>query len=339
MRIMRTLGIKTLGCIGLSGVLILPVQARQEKLVRKVIAKPSKTANTPKAGKFLASGGAEESGQTEATQKGEKDLLTARLIAANGPTDDKAVFQQLMIWGQKYEAEHQYKQAMCCYQAAALVDKAAAQMAMEELAKKVKKFEEQKQRNAEIHALIRGMDAGNAEDAFKLGKMYWEQGAYEEAVKVWEKASELKHPEAAYNVARLYEKGDHVEVNLAKAEQFYAMGAQNGHPECMYITAKLWEVAAQSPLNSAKASEARKLKEEAANRGHVLAAAEIGFTYSSEGDHEKARFYFKKAYDNADPQAVMTLRTQQIMAYVVAAERLRTSPVTLARTTGYALGG
>jgi TPR repeat protein len=224
--------------------------------------------------------------------------------------------------GRKYENANQLHRAMDCYKAAMLIDKNAALEAIEVLEVKMKDESERKKQKEEIRALLRGAQQGNASDAYRLGKIYYNQGQTDNTIEMWTLASENKHPKAPYRLALMYEKGDKVQVDLSKAEKFYRTGAINGHPECAYITAKLLEMEAQKQPNDKKKieDEAFQLKKEAANRGHAVAAAEIGYMYSSKGEHVKAKQYFEKARKYANPNSTMTVSVRQIMMYNIAAE-------------------
>lgn len=244
---------------------------------------------------------------TTSTQETKTELLP----------DEKSMCQQLMAWGKKYEASNQLYHALRCYKAAAIVDPAVAEEAIKNLEKQIKEIENQRRQNEVIQSLMLEADKGNATAAFKLGELYFDQGIVEEAVKMWTRASDLKHPEAAYKLALMYEHGDQVSVNLSKARQFYRQGAQNGQRECLYMTAKLMEEEAQNTPQTAsqKLKEARQMKEKAANLGHALAAAEMGFDYASSENYSKASFYFEKAFQNAQDLETITLSLRGCMEF------------------------
>lgn len=234
--------------------------------------------------------------------------------------------QQLIAWGKKYEASSQLQNALWCYQAALPMVPEEAQRSIDEVHAKMKKVAEQKQRAEEINALLRGVNEGHAEDAYKLGKIYWAEGDVPSAEKMWMKATEMKHAEAAYRLAKMYDEGDHVAVNITEAEKYYRKGADLGHPECMYVTAKLLEMAAQNgdPTDD-KMGLAKRYKEDAANQGHTLAAIEVGFTYSQANDHSRAKYYFELAAKNATPTDTIKLMVRQLMSYCIAAESLQST--------------
>lgn len=246
-------------------------------------------------------------------------------VAEKNETNSAELCKALITMGKKYENTNQLHRAMDCYKAAMLINKDIALEAIESLEIKMKEELERKKQEEETQALLRGAQLGNASDAYKLGKIYFNSGQIENAIKMWTLASENKHPKAPYRLALMYEKGDKVQVDLSKAEQFYRIGATNGHPECAYITAKLLEIESQKNPNEKQKieDEAFQLKKESANRGHAVAAAEIGYMYSSKGEHVKAKQYFEKAKKYATPNSTMTVSVRQIMMYNIAAEETK----------------
>ncbi|MDR1208628.1 MAG: sel1 repeat family protein [Holosporales bacterium] len=236
----------------------------------------------------------------------------------SGETDPAKVCEALISMGKRYEENNEFTQAMDCYKAAALINRESAKNAIDSLELKIKNEAELRRQEEEIQALQRGAKQGNAADAYKLGKIYYGRNDIDEAVKMWTLASENKHPKAPYRLALMYEKGDKVSVDFAKSEKFYRIGAANGHAECAYITSKLLEIASSTKPGSEE--EAFTLKKEAANRGHPVAAAEVGYAYAAKGEHVKARQYFEKAKKYATPNSTMTVSVRQIMSYNIAAE-------------------
>jgi tetratricopeptide (TPR) repeat protein len=232
--------------------------------------------------------------------------------------DSIKLCQSLIDIGKRYESTGEFVQAMDCYKAAALINKDLAKNTIASLELKIKNQSERRRQEEEIQALQRGAKQGNAADAYKLGKMYYARNEIDEAMKMWTLASENKHPKAPYRLALMYEKGDKVPVDFAKAEKYYRIGAANGHAECAYITSKLLEIA--SPTKPGAEDEAFALKKEAANRGHSVAAAEVGYAYAAKGEHVKARQYFERARKYATPTSTMTVSVRQIMNYNIAAE-------------------
>lgn len=237
-------------------------------------------------------------------------------------TDNQTMGQQLMAWGRKYEMMGQLQNALRCYQTALLMVPEEAKLAVTAVLKKIKLVEEQQQMNEAIHALMSEVDRGNGEAAFKLGKLYWEQNDFSSAEKMWVKASELKHAEATYRLAKMYEKGDHVAVNMPEAEKYYRKGALLDHPECLYVTSKLIEMEAQGDSTGEKMGLARAYKEKAANLDHVLAAIEVAFAYAKEKDHTKAKLYFEKAHKCASPTETVMMLVPQLTTYCMSAEAL-----------------
>ncbi|MDR3285708.1 MAG: sel1 repeat family protein [Holosporales bacterium] len=233
--------------------------------------------------------------------------------------------KKLIEMGEQYEAENKLQQALACYQAAFTIDQESANPYIQAISQKINKERGAQIHNEEIEALLHGAERGNSEDAYRLGKIYVQTGNIENAVKMFERASLQKHPKAAYKLAVIYEKGELVPIDLAKAERYYKEGAINGHPDCAYIVSKLLEIEAQkNPLKSKEIlEEAFQLKIDASNKGHSIAAAEVGYAYAAQNNHVKAKMYFLKAKKNATPGSTMTVNLLQIMRYNILAEDLK----------------
>ncbi|GHS91841.1 hypothetical protein AGMMS49949_02910 [Alphaproteobacteria bacterium] len=235
----------------------------------------------------------------------------------------KEVVESLLVLGKKYEQEKAFSLALDCYRAASAIDKSSASESLYAVRLKMKEEAEKKKSSEKIEALLRSARDGNADDAYQLGKIFWAKNKKEDAIKMWTLAAEHKHAKAPYRLAQLFEKGDDgAALDLAKAEQFYKMGAKNGHPECAYVVAKLLEFDAQKDATNKDAleKEAFRLKKEAAHKGHALAAAEVGYFYAATGNHLEAKQYFEKAQEHADTNTTMTVSLKQIMDYNIKAE-------------------
>ncbi|MDR1907853.1 MAG: sel1 repeat family protein [Holosporales bacterium] len=256
----------------------------------------------------------------------EEQVTKKEISTGTGSVNSAEVCVALIEMGKRYESAQELNRAMDCYKAAALIDSERAESAISSLELKIKDETERKKQDEEIQALQRGAKQGNAADAYKLGKIYYLKNNIDDALKMWILACENKHPKAPYRLALMYEKGDKVTVDLAKAEKFYRIGAANGHAECAYITSKLLEIDASNHPDKQKVEEeAFLLKKDAANRGHAVAAAEVGYIYASKGEHVKAKQYFEKAQKNASPNSTMTVSVRQIMTYNIAAEDTKMS--------------
>jgi tetratricopeptide (TPR) repeat protein len=190
---------------------------------------------------------------------------------------------------------------------------------MKRMDKKKQEFEEQQEKKAEIEALSTSALNGNAQDAYRLGKIFWSQGKKDEAIEMWTLAGKNKHQKAPYLLAQLFEKGEDVTLDLEKAERFYRIGAENGHPICEYVVAKLLEFDGQI-------DESLRLKNNSAEKGYYLAAAEMGYYYAKQGNHLKAKQCFEKAWKNAPEDAHFTVQLKTLMDYNIQAEAKLLSP-------------
>jgi TPR repeat protein len=233
------------------------------------------------------------------------------------------VCNELIQRGQAYEKQQQYQKALYFYQAASVENSEVAAPYMQAIAKKVSEENGNNIRNEEIASLKRGAEAGNPDDAYHLGKFYLKINDVEAAIKMFNLASINKHSKAPYKLAVMFERGDGVSIDLTKAEEYYKIGAVNGNAKCAYIVSKLLEIEAKK--NPAKerfiTQEARRLKLDAASRGHIIAAVEVGYDFAATGDHVQAKRLFEKAKNNAARNTTMTVCVQQIMAYNIEAEK------------------
>ncbi len=96
-----------------------------------------------------------------------------------------------------------------------------------------------------LHEFRRLAEQGEAKAQFNLGNMYENgQGVPRDkarAVKWWRKAAEQGHAEAQYNLGVMYDKGQGVTQDYAKALQWYRKAAEQGLATAQHNLGNMYE--------------------------------------------------------------------------------------------------
>lgn len=71
-------------------------------------------------------------------------------------------------------------------------------------------------------------------DRYIAGSEAYRVGDYEVAVKQWRAAANYRHPQAAYNLALMYESGTGLDRDLKKATYYHYIGAKAGSEDAAY---------------------------------------------------------------------------------------------------------
>ena len=239
--------------------------------------------------------------------------------------NNKEISNALIKLGKQHEERKQLRQALDCYKAASVIEKGVADEYIKTISSKMNESKIDEIRKEEISVLTRGAESGNAEDAYKLGKIYLNSNDIDSAIKMFDLASKNRHQKAPYKLAVMFEKGDLVPIDLGKAEEYYKIGAMNGHPECCYIVSKLIEIEAKKDPSKEDEllEQALRLRIDAASRGHAIAAAEVGYQYAEKNDHIKAKEYFEKAKKNSSPTTTMMVSLKHMMDYSINSENMK----------------
>lgn len=224
-----------------------------------------------------------------------------------------------LAMGTQSEQVGQLDQALQYYKAAALVDPAKAEPYIKATETRIQQERDKKQEEETELALERSARQGNAADALRLGKARLDKGKIDLGIEMLNLASQYKNSEAPYILAKMYETGDRVPVDLEKAETYYEIGAQNGNPECAYIQAKLLELKSKEiqdiKAREQKSNEAQKWLKEAADRGHAKAAFEFFWTMVSKGMFGPALEYMEKARITAKDDTSITIGLRDLVNF------------------------
>lgn len=236
--------------------------------------------------------------------------------------NDVAFVQELIDRGTKFERENQLNEAMRCYELLGTINKELAAKMIEALKIKIKEQERNRRHNEKIEALKTGAMNGNANDAFNLGEIYLKEERFDDALEMLDLASKNGHTEAAFLLASLYENGILISHDMAKAEKYYKIGAENGHPQCCYVVAKMFDMRAENYPAEASGllQKSFEYKIFAADKGNAMAAAEVGYIYSQQNDHLKAKKYFMIAKNTAQQSDQLKVSLWKIMDYNICAE-------------------
>src|SRR5215831_1700228 len=157
-----------------------------------------------------------------------------------------------------------------------------------------------------------GADHGDAISMANLGKLYQNgQGVaqdYAKAREWYEKAAAKGDANAMFSLGGLYDSGAGVAQDHAKAREWYEKGADKGEAEAMTNLGVLYENGHGVTQDHAKA---REWFEKAADKGEAEAMANLGWLYQNgQGgaqDYAKARELYEKAADKGNARAMAYL--------------------------------
>lgn len=244
---------------------------------------------------------------------GQPSFVEAIVAKRKAAEDPKLTF---LATGAKFEQDGQFEKALQYYQAAALLGDAEAWNRITALTAKIRETQNQKQAQEEKQVLERSARRGNAMDALRLAQQYFTEKKIDKSVEMFNLAIQNKSSDAAFALAKMYETGDHVPRDFAKAEKCYEQGAQNGHPECAYMWAKLLELKARDAGNPQEkdkfSKEALRWMKEAADRGHAKAAFELAQTMAFMGQITGALSYMEKVKKTAQSGVPVTMDLKKL---------------------------
>eukprot|EP00794_Sanderia_malayensis_P007072 gene7072-7869_t len=139
----------------------------------------------------------------------------------------------------------------------------------------------------------------------KLGLQMLSVNQPKQAAEFFEKAAEIGHMSAIYNMGLCFDQGKGVPQNHVKAAQFYEIAADKGHPKAQFNLATLF---AEGPGGVKRdANRAIAMLERAAENGITKAQVHMAFYLAKESNHEKAVKYFKMASEAKDAVAMYHL--------------------------------
>ena len=111
---------------------------------------------------------------------------------------------------------------------------------------------------------------------FDEGFAAYERGDYETALREWEPLAEQGHAEAQFNIGLMYDKGQGMPQDDAKAAKWYRRAAEQGDADAQNNLGAMYEVG-QGVLRSYV--EALKWYYRAAQQGDAYAQYRLGFMY------------------------------------------------------------
>lgn len=151
---------------------------------------------------------------------------------------------------------------------------------------------------------FRGLLPERAEDAFQRAKEALQEGRYRAAHSAFQRAANLRHPDANYELAMLYSDDGYLR-DFEKVHEHFEMAIASGHAEAIYQVANARR---HGRLNYEKdLFEARRLMEIAAEKDHVKAQSALAHMLTNgEGgpiDNSAALYWFKQAAQLGDKLA------------------------------------
>lgn len=133
-----------------------------------------------------------------------------------------------------------------------------------------------------------------AEKLLSEGLKEYRTGNYGAASRAFQKAANLDHPYAWFNLGVIYEKGRGVSRNLSTAFRWYLKAAEANIAEAQYNVGQMYYLGEGTDADQDKAFE-WYLK--AAEAGIAEAQAMVGAIYQGHKDLEQARMWLQKAAD------------------------------------------
>ena len=153
---------------------------------------------------------------------------------------------------------------------------------------------------------VRPTSVHSAEGMFEMGKSYYSQGNYEEALKYYKAAAVQKHSKAQYALGYMYEKGLGVQQSDEKAVEWYQKAADKGNKSALARLFKLKVQPSQQPATTPEptATQTRVPTNTAFPTATPKSAVEspaalygTANNYFQWQDCEKALIYYEQAAD------------------------------------------
>ncbi|MBL4615029.1 MAG: sel1 repeat family protein [Magnetovibrio sp.] len=167
-------------------------------------------------------------------------------------------------------------------------------------------------------------------DRYIAGSEAYRQGDFEAAEKNWRAAANYRHPQAAYNLALMYESGTGLSRDVKKAAYYHYIGAKAGSEEAAYRMGYLFakhEVVREHWLDRIIA----QVLTNAAKRGQPRAMLAYGLVFEAKANvilknwrNDYAPAQLKGAWAGYMIAAEMCAKGAQLRAKSIQA-RLRTS--------------
>jgi TPR repeat protein len=155
---------------------------------------------------------------------------------------------------------------------------------------------------------VRELDARKAAIQYNIGVECYKKRDYTNAAGWFEKAAELGHMQAQFNLSIMYYQAEGLKKDVAKSIEWLEKSAKLGYLEAQY---NLGVVYYEGDRIGQDYIKAREWLEKAALQGHARAQYGIGFMYySGEGmdkDYKQAKYWFKKATKQGNVQAEYSL--------------------------------
>lgn len=129
-----------------------------------------------------------------------------------------------------------------------------------------------------------------------------------EALRLFQRASELGNSDATFALALAYATGEGAEQDAERAMEAYKAAAEGGNAEAQAHLGQIFELGIGVRADAALSFF---WFEKAGKQGHPTSMSKVGLAYEFgkgvEQDYDKARFWYNKAYKAGDPDGLARL--------------------------------
>ncbi len=136
----------------------------------------------------------------------------------------------------------------------------------------------------------------------------YKTGDYEAAFAAWMALAERDNPQGILNVAYLYQSGRGVQADESQAFYWFSRGAAQGDPTALYQVVQAYELGRGV---EADAHQAQHFLQQAAAAGSVPAQNRLAQEALLNNDLEQAHYWFQRAADNGDANAMTWLQARR----------------------------
>jgi TPR repeat protein len=161
-------------------------------------------------------------------------------------------------------------------------------------------------------------------NSFNDGLQSYQNGNYQKAAKLYQKAAEQGNDQAQFNLGIMYVKGEGVKQDKQKGMELFNKAANNGNPDAQYLLGVMYFYGKVMKQDYKKAFE---LFNKAANNGNLEAQYLLGVMYYNgqgvQQDISLAKEYFKKSCDNGLQKSCRNYKIIETREFVEAYKRIQ----------------
>jgi len=157
-----------------------------------------------------------------------------------------------------------------------------------------------------------GAAQGDPDALFRLGALYEAGESVErdlaKALEFYRQAAEQDHPEAQYALAHIYHLGSGVQQDMAAAMVWYRKAARQGNEAAQLALGDQYRIGLVVPQDLVRSTEWYR---QAADRGNIFAQYELGNAYRYGNgvapDPEQAMAWYRRSAEAGNPSAQLAL--------------------------------